>query len=77
LKYNKFNRKVSATWVVVERVLGILKDWFRQLQKLPLRNTHFMTWIIIACCVLHICVYNICVNNGDDGDDFYIEEDRE
>ena len=30
-----------------------------------------MTRIIIACCVLH----NICINNGNDGDDFYIEKD--
>jgi len=50
-----------------------LKGRFRQLQKLPLRDTHFMTRIIIACCVLH----NICLNNGDNGEDFYIEENIE
>ncbi|XP_018303600.1 putative nuclease HARBI1 [Mycetomoellerius zeteki] len=73
IEHVEFNRKISATRVVVERAFGILKGRFRQLQKLPLYDTHFMTWIIIACCVLH----NICINNGDDGDDFYIEEDIE
>ncbi|CAL1672684.1 unnamed protein product [Lasius platythorax] len=67
----EFNRKVSATRVVVEKAFSILKGRFRQLQKLPLRDTHFMTRIIIACCVLH----NICLNNDDNDKDFYIEED--
>lgn len=65
----RFNSQVTITRVSIERAFGILKARFRQLHKLPLRKTKFMTKVIVASCVLH----NLCLENEDDGADFYYE----
>lgn len=57
----KFNRKFSATRVLIENTFGVLKGRFRQLMCLDFYTVVKSSKFIMSCCVLH----NICIN-GDD-----------
>ncbi|KAJ8928842.1 hypothetical protein NQ314_018539 [Rhamnusium bicolor] len=49
----KYNKVFSSTRIYIEHVFGILKQRFRQLYHLKLRNISLIVKIIKACCVLH------------------------
>ncbi|XP_043469299.1 putative nuclease HARBI1 [Leptopilina heterotoma] len=49
----KFNQKLSSCRVVVENAFGSLKQRFRQLYYMKLKNIVRLIEIIVACCVLH------------------------
>lgn len=49
----KFNKKLSSCRVVIEHAFGDVKQRFRQLYHLKLRNIVRIVQIIQACCVLH------------------------
>jgi len=48
-----FNRIHSQCRISVEHGFGLLKQRFRQLYFLKLRNMQFIVKFILACCVLH------------------------
>lgn len=48
-----FNQKLSSCRVVVENAFGCLKQRFRQLYHIKLRNMIRIVQVIHACCVLH------------------------
>lgn len=48
-----FNTKLSACRVTIEHAFGCLKQRFRQLYHLQLRNIVRIVRVIHACCVLH------------------------
>jgi len=48
-----FNRKLSSCRVKIENTFGCLKQRFRQLYHLKLRNIVRIVGVIHACCVLH------------------------
>lgn len=48
-----FNQKLSSCRVVIENAFGTLKQRFRQLYHLKLRNMIRIVQVIHACCVLH------------------------
>lgn len=48
-----FNRIHSQCRISVEHGFGVLKQRFRQLYFLKLRNMQFIVKFILACCVLH------------------------
>ncbi|XP_025153259.1 putative nuclease HARBI1 isoform X5 [Harpegnathos saltator] len=48
-----FNRIHSQCRISVEHTFGVLKQRFRQLYFLKLRNMQFIVKFIFACCVLH------------------------
>lgn len=48
-----FNQKLSSCRVIIENTFGCLKQRFRQLYHLKLRNILRMVRVIHACCVLH------------------------
>lgn len=48
-----FNRKLSSCRVIIENAFGCLKQRFRQLYHLKLRNNVRIVSVIHACCVLH------------------------
>lgn len=50
---HRFNKKLSSCRVVIEHSFGDLKQRFRQLYYLKLRNIVRIVQIIQACCVLH------------------------
>lgn len=58
---DNYNRKFSATRVIIENAFCLLKARFRQLIRLDLRDVDRLTKFIIACCVLH----NICIDMND------------
>lgn len=60
-----YNTVLSKNRYIIEHCFGRLKQKFRQLYHVKLRNIRLMTHMIRACCVLH----NISLN-----DDFPIEE---
>ena len=51
-KQRVFNQKLSSCRVVIENTFGCLKQRFRQLYHLKLRNIARMVRVIHACCVL-------------------------
>ncbi|KAK5648074.1 hypothetical protein RI129_002966 [Pyrocoelia pectoralis] len=59
--HKQFNYKLSATRVVVENALGLLKGRFRRLRKLDNIDNNMCSKIIMGTCVLH----NICVDEKD------------
>lgn len=56
-----FNKKHSATRVVVEHAFGLLKNKFRRLNKFENFTIDFVVNCVIAACVLH----NICIDKND------------
>lgn len=54
-----FNKKLSHCRILIEHTFGILKQRFRQLYHLKLRNIENICHFIRACCVLH----NLCQDN--------------
>ncbi|XP_071577182.1 putative nuclease HARBI1 [Temnothorax nylanderi] len=48
-----FNRKLSSCRVIIENAFGCLKQRFRQLYHLKLRDIGRIVSVIHACCVLH------------------------
>jgi len=48
-----FNRKLSSCRVIIENAFGCLKQRFRQLYHLKLRDIVRIVGVIHACCVLH------------------------
>nr|XP_050034907.2 putative nuclease HARBI1 [Dermacentor andersoni] len=56
-----FNKKFSATRVLIENSFSNLKKRFRQLIYLELRTVEWLNKFIIACCILH----NLCIECGD------------
>lgn len=65
-----FNRQLSSSRVKVDCTFGVLKSWWRILQKRFDSSIDFAVRNAIACAVLH----NICIRNRDeweedDGDD--------
>ena len=63
----KFNKKLSAARVTVERAFGILKARWRCLLKRLDSRIENISAVIICCCTLH----NICQISGDN----YIDDD--
>ncbi|XP_025155789.1 protein ALP1-like isoform X1 [Harpegnathos saltator] len=61
-----FNRIHSQCKISVEHTFGVLKQRFRELYFLKLRNMQFIIKFIFACCVLH--------NMADFNDMQYMEE---
>lgn len=57
-----FNYKLSNSRIAIEHTFGILKQKFRQLYHLKLRNMHTICHFIRACCVLH----NMTISDGID-----------
>jgi hypothetical protein len=56
----EFNRRLSASRIVVENAFGDLKNRFRRCQDIYAtidKTVH----IVVTCCVIH----NICIRNGD------------
>ncbi|XP_051160010.1 putative nuclease HARBI1 [Leptopilina boulardi] len=49
----KFNQKLSQCRVVVENAFGCLKQRFRLLYHMKVRNIVRLVQIVVACCVLH------------------------
>lgn len=49
----QYNKKLSHCRVVIEHTFGILKQKFRQLYHLKLRDITVICHFIRACCVLH------------------------
>ncbi|XP_066603043.1 putative nuclease HARBI1 [Prorops nasuta] len=76
-----YNRKLSATRMVIERTFGLLKARFRKLKYVYMYGTDMIPLIILTCCILH----NICLDNEEeqfdptvnDEDDYNIEIDNE
>lgn len=63
-----FNKELSSARVQVECAFGMLKNWWRILQKCFDSNIEFAIKATIACTVLH----NICLRNNnawDENDD--------
>lgn len=48
-----YNTKLSKSRIKIEHAFGLLKQKFRQLYHLKLRNIVLITHFIRACCVLH------------------------
>jgi len=48
-----FNRRLSSCRVIIENAFGNLKQRFRQLYHLKLRDIVRMVQVVHACCVLH------------------------
>lgn len=63
-----YNMKLSKTHYVIEHCLGILKQKFRQMFHVKLRNITYIVHLIRAACVLH----NISINDDFISND-YIE----
>lgn len=67
-----FNKRLSASRMIVERSLGLLKGRFRSvLDTLPMRRTDLIPKYIIVCCILH----NICLLKNELIDDPIIIND--
>lgn len=56
-----FNTRLSSTRVLIENSFGILKNRFRQLQKLEFVSVETICHFTMSCCVIH----NLCID-GDD-----------
>ncbi|XP_026467667.1 putative nuclease HARBI1 [Ctenocephalides felis] len=48
-----FNKKLNSARSTIEHTFGLLKQNFRQLYHLKIKNIHFICHFIRACCVLH------------------------
>ncbi|XP_066585502.1 putative nuclease HARBI1 [Prorops nasuta] len=58
----KYNYYHSASRVMVERSLALLKGRFRSLlDKLPMTRTELIPKFVVSCCILH----NICILQSD------------
>ncbi|XP_064487595.1 putative nuclease HARBI1 [Ornithodoros turicata] len=57
----EFNKKFSATPVLIENAFSTLKKRFRQPMYLELHTVDWLIKFILACCVLH----NLCIDAGD------------
>lgn len=57
-----FNKRLSHCRVIVEHTIGILKQKFRQLYHIKIRNIDTICHIIRACCVLH----NLALEDDED-----------
>ncbi|KAJ8969612.1 hypothetical protein NQ314_001667 [Rhamnusium bicolor] len=55
------NYRLSSARVKIENAFGLLKQRFRQLQRLEFLRVLNTSRFIIACCVLH----NLCIMNND------------
>lgn len=64
-----FNKKFSATRVLIENSFGLLKGRFRQLIQLDFHTVERASRFILSCCVLH----NLCIDNGDLWENLYEE----
>lgn len=60
-KQKRYNKKFSATRVLIENTFGILKGRFRQLIRLDMLSVSTLTKFIIVCCILH----NFCIDYED------------
>lgn len=56
-----FNKKFSATRVIIENAFPDLKQRFRQLLHLEFRGVDKITKFIISCCILH----HLCIESGN------------
>ncbi|XP_031335329.1 putative nuclease HARBI1 [Photinus pyralis] len=56
-----YNKKFSATRVLIENAFGIMKNRFQQLQCVQIHTVNRITKFITACCVLH----NLCIEWND------------
>lgn len=61
LEERQFNRSLSSTRSIVERAFGILKTRWRCLYKTLEQTVVNVSYIVMACCVLH----NICQEVGE------------
>lgn len=62
VRNRNYNYCLSATRMVVERCIALLKTRFRiLLDKFPMKRTDLIPKYIMACCVLH----NICLLTND------------
>lgn len=66
-----YNKQHSRGRQVVERAFGQLKGRFRRLTFFYVHKIEFLTYCIVAACVLH----NICLINDDEITDFCAEPD--
>lgn len=61
-RQNNYNIKLAKNRYVIEHTFGILKQKFRQLYHVKLRNMQLIVHFIRAACVLH----NICLDDNID-----------
>lgn len=57
----KYNKKHCQTRIKIENTFGLLKQRFRQLQRLDFFTVERMSKFVLGCCVLH----NLCIEEGD------------
>lgn len=65
-----FNLQLSKNRYVIEHTFGILKQKFRQLYHIKLRNMQYIVHFIRAACVLH----NVCIDDEVDFENIDQEE---
>lgn len=68
-----YNKKISATRVLIENTFGILKGRFRQLLHIDMHSVAKATKFIICCCILH----NLCIIHNDELEEEEIINDNE
>ncbi|KAJ8943221.1 hypothetical protein NQ314_009794 [Rhamnusium bicolor] len=70
-----FNYKLSHCRILIEHTFGLLKQRFRQLYHLKLRNIESICHFIRACCVLHNLIQLQGTEEVEDfADDVFIQE---
>ncbi|XP_036395781.1 putative nuclease HARBI1 [Megalops cyprinoides] len=67
----RYNRRLSAARMVVERAFGFLKSRFRRLRGLHMRSIKNSGLAITACCILH----NMCLEAAEEN--FELSEESE
>nr|CAH0110335.1 unnamed protein product [Daphnia galeata] len=74
----RFNRAHKSTRCTIERSFGILKKRFHVLHSEIRMSPTKVSWVIVACCVLHNLAIDLKMPLDDnwavDGDDFHQEE---
>jgi DDE superfamily endonuclease len=61
LMRENFNKKLSATRVLIENAFGLLKGRFNQLRYVKFQTIEKTSRFVKACCVMH----NICIDRAD------------
>ncbi|KAK4876905.1 hypothetical protein RN001_009411 [Aquatica leii] len=67
-----YNVQLSKNRYVIEHTFGILKQKFRQLYHIKLRDVVFIAHLIRAACVLH----NVCINDEFEFDANYVVQNN-
>lgn len=77
-----FNKRLSATRVIIEQAFGRLKTVWRRLKYLNIYNLRYVKYIVISACILHnklIRDNTACDmddNDRDDGDNERYDEEE-